>query len=105
MVMEVKLSEIFRYEPKVLQYRKESLLALDLKMEFVERLTKHLGLTFVENEKEEGNLCYAQNQNIRPGYRMVFSKLDVLNYLDNLLQPGIYHIESDTVFFNQSMDL
>ena len=103
--MEVKLSEIFRYEPNVLQYKKESLLALDIRMEFVEHLTKYSGLIYVENKSVEGNLCYAQNQNIRSGYRMVFSKSDVLNYLNNLLKPRIYHIESDTIFLNQSMDL
>ena len=103
--MEVKLSEIFRHEPNVLQYKKESLLALDIRMEFVERLTKYSGLIYMENNNEEGNLCYAQNQNIRSEYRMVFSKSDVLNYLDNLLQPKTYHIELDTVFLPQSMDL
>ena len=103
--MEVKLSEIFIHEPQVLQYKKEGLLALDIRMDFIQRLSKHLGLTYVEKNNGAHNLCYANNQNLRSGYRMVFSEVDVLKYLDGLLQPKVYHIESDTVFFNQSMGL
>lgn len=102
--MEVKLSEIFIFKTHGLRYSKESLMVLDINMEFTERLSEYWGLTYLESNEVEENLCYAQNPNIRPGYRMVFSKLDILNYLDLQLKPGIYHVDSDTVFFSKTMD-
>lgn len=102
--MEVKLSEIFIFKTNGLLYGKESLMALDVNIEFTERLSEYLGLTYLESNGVEGNLCYAQNKNIRSGYRMTFSKLDILNYLDRQLKPGMYHIETDTVVFPRTMD-
>jgi hypothetical protein len=102
--MEVKLSEIFIFKTNGSRYSKESLMALDINMELTERLSEYLGLTYLESNEVEGNLCYAQNKNIRSGYRMVFSKPDILNYLDRQLKPGTYYIETDTVVFPRTMD-
>jgi len=102
--MEVQLSEIFIFKSHGLRYSKESLMVLDINTEFTKRLSEYWGLTYLESNEVEGNLCYAQNQNLRPGYRMVFSKLDILNYLDRQLKPGMYHIESDSVVFSKTMD-
>ncbi|MFD2099123.1 hypothetical protein [Flagellimonas iocasae] len=103
--MEVKLNAIFRQQPNMLQYDKQSLLALEIKEEFMLHLAEHLGMSFLENDEVGGNLCYAHDRNIRYGYRTSISKSDVLNYLDHQLVSRIYAIESDTVFFTQSMGL
>ncbi|WP_228238294.1 hypothetical protein [Allomuricauda sp. M10] len=103
--MEAKLSEIFIFETGTVQYHKEALMVLEIKKEFVSRLAKHLCLAYLEIRPKDDNLCYAQNPNIRLGYRTVLSKSDILNYLDQRLQSGIYHKESDILFFNHHLDL
>lgn len=101
--MEVELSEIFIFKTKEAQYSKESLMAMDINREFTDQLAKYLGLTYMERIEAEENLCYAQNPNIRSGYRMVFSKSDILNYLDRQLKPCVPYNKSDTIFFPENM--
>lgn len=103
--MEVKLSEIFIYNPDVTSYHRASLLKLDIQNEFGVRLASNLGLMYVQGESEGDNLCYAQTSQIRPGYRQYLFKSDILNYLDRTLEPCYYDMGSYHVVFPDSIDL
>ncbi|MCK0162145.1 hypothetical protein [Allomuricauda sp. F6463D] len=102
--MKVTLSEIFIHNGNQQKFSKEALLNLDIKTEFVKRLAHHLGLGHREDEVSESNLCYAFETNINPDYKVVLSKLDIINYLKKTLKPIEYDLESDTIEFPKSLN-
>ncbi len=101
--MEVKLSEIFCHDPHSKWFTKSALLALDIKSDFVLRLAEYIGMTYLEREIIDNNLCYAQIPEIRSEYKQFFSRSDILHYLENCLKPRRYHMELDTITFPKSI--
>ncbi|MCR9227919.1 MAG: hypothetical protein NXH90_10910 [Flavobacteriaceae bacterium] len=102
--MQAKLSEIFIQKANKIRYTKTTLLLLDIKTEFCMSLAKYLSLTYEEKGSGTGNLCYAQTADIRSGYREFFTEWDIRAYLDKVLEPGNYNLESGIVEFPKSMD-
>jgi len=48
-----------------------------------ERVT---GLTFISDDTSEGNVCFANNPELRPEFKSTFRKSDIKNYLLGLSQ-------------------
>lgn len=46
----------------------------------LKRFSNHLGLLFLE-EQESGNVCFANNNEVRPEYKQSFKLIDVLDYI------------------------
>lgn len=101
--MTVKLSELFSCEPDIVEYSKEDLLLLDIRMDFIFLLADHLGMSYGEFDASPTNLCYLQDRDLRPGYRTTFSKADLRKYLLATLRSGIHHVDRDHITFLRSM--
>lgn len=61
----------------------------NLNMEIVAEIEKSLGLSFVP-EQEEGNVCMANNEEVRPEFRSVFAPIDLLDYIYAVLHSPAY---------------
>lgn len=103
--MRAILGEIFIYNPSQPVYTKEALLQLDMKMAFIQRLARHLGLLFIDGESSEGNLCYAFESGLNPDYISSFTKMDIKRFLEKTLTASRYHMESDAVELPKSLNL
>ncbi|MDQ8013232.1 MAG: hypothetical protein REI96_12335 [Flavobacterium nitrogenifigens] len=64
----------------------------------------HLGLLFLE-EKESGNVCFANSEEVRPEYRQSFRLIDFLDYIYAFMHSSVYKeskiimISSETALF------
>ncbi|NHM04783.1 type ISP restriction/modification enzyme [Flavobacterium celericrescens] len=61
----------------------------NLNMEIVSEIAKGLGLQFVL-EKEEGNVCMANNSEVRDEFRTTFAPIDILDYIYAVLHSPNY---------------
>ncbi len=103
--MRAILGEIFIHDPSQLLYTKEALLQLDMKMVFMQRLSRHLGLLFIDGEPSEDNLCYAFEPGLNPDYITSFTKMDIKRFLERTLTAPRYHMRRDFVVFPKSLNL
>jgi len=103
--MRIKLGEIFIHDTSKFIYTKKELLNLEFKTTFIQRLSLHLGLLFIDRGPSENNLCFAFDPNLTPTYKIEFSASDIKRFLDQTLSSEIYHIGLDSVQFPKSLDL
>jgi len=61
----------------------------NLNMEIVNEIAKSLGLQFV-TEKTEGNVCMANNSEVRNDFRTTFAPIDLLDYIYAVLHSPKY---------------
>ena len=61
----------------------------NLNIEIVDEIAKGLGLEFV-TEKEEGNVCLANDKEVRSEYRTTFAPIDLLDYIYAVLHSPTY---------------
>lgn len=61
----------------------------NLKPEILKQISKSLGLTFT-NEKEEGNVCLANDKDVRSEFRTTFAPIDLLDYIYAVLHSPTY---------------
>lgn len=61
----------------------------NLNIEIVDVIAKGLGLQFVY-EKEEGNVCMANNSEVRNEFRTTFAPIDILDYIYAVLHSPSY---------------
>lgn len=110
--MQVKLSEIFIPLINKSTYSVEELFTLALQPDFIKKTAGHLGLSFVIHDDQEGNLCFAENQEVLPDYRTTFCRADVLNIVLAQVSNQIIRLERDEVtiptdvhsFFSKSIN-
>lgn len=97
--MKVKLSEIFTPVLTRNTYSLEELPVLKLQSGFIKKMAAFFGLSFIENNAVEGNLCFAQNKAVRPEYRETFSKAEILEIvLPQVLTQSVNLEEYEVVF-------
>lgn len=58
-------------------------------IEIISEIEKSLGLSFVP-EREIGNVCMANNEEVRPEFRTEFAPIDVLDYIYAVLHSPAY---------------
>jgi len=61
----------------------------NLNMEIVNEIAEGLGLEFIP-EKEEGNVCLANNKDVRSEFRTTFAPIDLLDYIYAVLHSPTY---------------
>ncbi|MCW1148044.1 type ISP restriction/modification enzyme [Flavobacterium lacisediminis] len=61
----------------------------NLNMEIVNEIAKGLGLAFTP-EKEDGNVCLANDKDVRSEYRTTFAPIDLLDYIYAVLHSPTY---------------
>lgn len=58
--------------------------------EMVQKTANCLGLTFINEKEFRGNVCFANNNEVRPEFRETFSQRDLLNYCYAILASTKY---------------
>ena len=49
-------------------------------MELVEKISNELGLTFMTENEQRGNVCLADSAELRPEFKETFTSTDVLHF-------------------------
>jgi len=97
--MKVKLSEIFVPLTDKNIYTAEELSDLNLQLDFIKKMAAEFNLIYVDNVANEGNLCFAENKEVRQEYRMTFSKEDVATLIFAKPSVETVNMEIDVVRF------
>lgn len=97
--MNIKLFDIFIPVSEKPHYTKQELLMLDIKKDFIDQISKQLNLTYLENGNKNGNLCFVNDENLRPEFKAFFSKSDVMEYLNSILVVDDFDIKTDEAEF------
>ena len=58
--------------------------------EIVSKIATQLGLTFVPEKEPEGNVCMANNDEVRTEYKQTFAPIDILDYIYAVLHSSNY---------------
>jgi 5-formyltetrahydrofolate cyclo-ligase len=101
--MRVKLSKIFVPITDKADYSVAELSAQPLQSDFIRQLADRFDLTFVESSSAgEGNLCFAEDREVRPAYRTTISRAEVLDIvLPQLLSP-VVNLDRDEVLLPEA---
>lgn len=61
--------------------------------EIIKQIAEKLRLTFINEEETniEGEVCFAQSQEVRPEFRIVFTTVNALDYIYAILYSSAYH--------------
>lgn len=97
--MMIKLQDVFVLQAGKWRYTKEVLFELPLHKAFIRRMTEQLHLSYLENNGQESNLCFANEKDLHPAYRATFSKVDVINYSCTFLQKEPYDLKEAEIPF------
>ncbi|MFV8270792.1 type ISP restriction/modification enzyme [Flavobacterium sp. GT2N3] len=62
----------------------------NLDAEIINQIAKQLGMTFVTEKEPEGNVCMANNSEVRPEFRETFAPIDMLDYIYTVLHSPTY---------------
>lgn len=62
----------------------------NLNSEIVAKIAKQLGLAFVSEKEPQGNVCMANNDEVRPEFKQNFAPLDILDYIYAVLHSPSY---------------
>jgi 5-formyltetrahydrofolate cyclo-ligase len=95
--MKAKLCEIFVPIPGKNIYLVQELPRLDLQSDFTKEMAERLGLYFINTNSVQGNLCFAENREVRSDYKSVFNKEDVLEHILPQLLFRTVNLEQDEV--------
>ena len=59
-------------------------------IEIINQIANTLGLMFINQKEREGNVCFANNQDLRPEFKQSFTLLDLLDFSSAVLHSRIY---------------
>lgn len=62
-----------------------------INIEIINQIANALGLMFINQKEKEGNVCFANNQDLRPEFKQSFTLLDLLDFSYAVLNSRIYH--------------
>lgn len=94
----IKLERVFAPRPGQRMYPKKELLGLLLRVSFIAELAVRLDLTFLEEEEVSApNLCLANSREVRPEYRTVFGRADIIRYCAARLPDRDIDIHAETL--------
>ncbi|WP_281631865.1 hypothetical protein [Flavobacterium luteolum] len=83
----------------VLQKTSERIL---LNNEALKLFANRLGLLFLE-EKESGNVCFANSEEVRPEYRQSFRLIDFLDYIYAFMHSMVYKETKKIIILSESV--
>ncbi|AOW09211.1 type ISP restriction/modification enzyme [Flavobacterium gilvum] len=70
----------------------------DLTQEIIIQMENSTGLNFLPIKNLEGNVCMANNREVRPEFRQNFSALDILNYMCAILYSTSFRLPVNNAF-------
>lgn len=98
-VQKIKQSaEFFFMLDDVLQKTSERIL---LNNKLVKLFADRLGLLFLE-EKESGNVCFANSEEVRPEYRQSLRLIDFLDYIYAFMHSSVYKESEEIIFTSEA---
>lgn len=59
-------------------------------LEIIKLFETNLGLTFIIQKEEEGNVCLANNSEVRPEFKETFTSRDLFDYFYAILHSSAY---------------
>lgn len=62
----------------------------NLNEEIVQQVSEKMGLTFVPEKEKEGEVCFADNPELKPEFRQGFAPIDLLDYIYAVLHSPSY---------------
>lgn len=62
----------------------------NINIEIINQIANTLGLLFINKKEREGNVCFANSQDLRAEFKESFTLLDVLDYSAAVLHAKIY---------------
>ncbi|HSD08701.1 type ISP restriction/modification enzyme [Flavobacterium sp.] len=80
-------------------YRISQKFIADLNPEVIEQIANILKLTFITKKDPQGNICLANNSEVRPEFRETFTLVDLQNYCIAILHSKI-STENNQEFLN-----
>ena len=70
--------------------------------DMVKHFANHLGLLFLK-EKEAGNVCFANSEEVRPEYRQSFRLMDFLDYIYAFMHSLVYKETQKIIISSESV--
>lgn len=61
-----------------------------INIEIINQIAEILGLLFINPKEREGNVCFANRQDLRPAFKQSFALLDLLDFSSAVLHSRIY---------------
>ncbi|MCO5229525.1 MAG: hypothetical protein M9958_00075 [Chitinophagales bacterium] len=71
----------------------------NLNPHIIEQFSKILALEYLEKAPPEGNLCFAQNIEIRDEFRTYFSSIDIIDYTLNCMNSQLKNQQTPLIYF------
>lgn len=62
-----------------------------INIEIINQIAEILGLLFINPKEREGNVCFANSQDLRPEFKQSFTLTDILDYSAAFLHSKVYH--------------
>jgi hypothetical protein len=95
--MTLKISELFISDPNKHFYKKQELYTLKLSSNFINKMEVLLNLSYLESTNSKSNLCFENNSDVQPAFRTIFTKMDIINYINVALNKDNFEIETDKI--------
>jgi hypothetical protein len=61
-----------------------------INIEIINQITTIVGLLFINQKEREGNVCFANSQDLRPEFKQSFTLLELLDFSSAVLHSRIY---------------
>ena len=97
--MTLSLQEIFIAHSNKHMYKKQDLFSLKVSPAFLNNMGEQLNLNYLEGDSLDGNICFANNSDVRPEFRTNFSKLDIVRYVSSFLTKTTFSLEKEKIPF------
>ncbi len=68
-------------------------------LKLISQLEKATGLTLVNDDETEGNVCFANDTALRPAFKTTFTEKDIKNYILGLTQSQNITVPKDAENF------
>ena len=95
--MNTKLHHIYIPQTDKQFYKRHEVFELKVRNNIINKLARLLDLSHQERPIEEGNLCLANNSEVRSDYKTILTSIDVKHAVFALLKSEIINFETDEV--------
>ena len=97
--MRLTLQRIFIAQPDKRLYSKQELFDLKLHADFLNEMADRLELNYDESESTASSVCFANSKEVRPEFRTIFSRKDIIQYVVACLKKNCFELDSDEIPF------
>ncbi|WP_115809846.1 type ISP restriction/modification enzyme [Flavobacterium aquicola] len=73
--------------------------------EITKRLENNLGLAFINQKEQQGNICFALSEEVRSEFKETFTAKDVFSFIYALIHSSIYREKQKGIFPADLLDI